>query len=163
EETADHSSSTVVTKIKRITKKTKAATDEVDKSALLKCVSCRWKVGAHVSSSGGWKMLQSTLLPLGIANAFALFVKSQCKWVSPPMPETYISDVVLPHGNQFEQPRRVSCILPLIVSITYVRGVCSEKREKSYQCFLDGLKRCEALDLKTYIFQSVCPFLFPSL
>lgn len=58
--------------------------------------------------------------------------------------------------------------LPLVF---WFRGVwyelmvlCREKRKKSYECFVDDLRRCDALGLKFYNFQYVhLPSLPPSL
>ena len=36
-----------------------------------------------------------------------------------------------------------------------LQGVPREKREKSFKCFLDDLKRCELLGLQLYNFQCV--------
>ncbi|KAK7694128.1 hypothetical protein QCA50_003704 [Cerrena zonata] len=83
------------------------------------------------------------------ATAFALFVKSQRKWTAPPTkPESIVSfqsrlkefgystDHILPHGSYL-----VNMGNPDI-----------EKRQKSYECFVDELKRCEELGLKLYNF-----------
>ncbi|KAF4615673.1 hypothetical protein D9613_012513 [Agrocybe pediades] len=107
-----------------------------------------WKIGAHVSASGGVENAVVNAAMIG-ANAFALFLKSQRKWTSPPItPESislfkermkeygYDSKVVLPHGNY----------------LVNLGNPDTEKREKSFECFLDDLKRCEALGLELYNF-----------
>ncbi|KAF5347887.1 hypothetical protein D9756_010143 [Leucocoprinus leucothites] len=112
-------------------------------------VNSPWKVGAHVSAAGGVENAVTKAASIG-ANAFALFLKSQRKWTSPALTEhsiasfkekmvqhKYSSDVVLPHGSY----------------LINLGNPDSEKRQKSYDCFLDDLKRCESLGLKYYNFQ----------
>jgi AP endonuclease-1 len=99
-----------------------------DDQNFLPRINSPWKVGAHVSSSGGvensvvnaamigyvdFKIIYTILLRLkSSANAFALFLKSQRKWTSPPLSEhsiktfkermvehKYSADMVLPHGS----------------------------------------------------------------
>ncbi|TFY61767.1 hypothetical protein EVG20_g6931 [Dentipellis fragilis] len=83
----------------------------------------------------------------GSAGAFALFLKSQRKWTGPALTEEsidkfkrwmsvlgYESGHVLPHGSY----------------LVNLGNPDAEKREKSYECFLDELKRCEQLGLTLY-------------
>ncbi|EGO21301.1 hypothetical protein SERLADRAFT_373106 [Serpula lacrymans var. lacrymans S7.9] len=105
-------------------------------------------IGAHVSAAGGIEKAVHNAAVIG-ANAFALFVKSQRKWTSPPLsPDSiekfksqmntlgYSSSHVLPHGSY----------------LINLGNPDEEKREKSYQCFLDDLQRCELLGLELYNF-----------
>ncbi|KAH7921053.1 AP endonuclease [Leucogyrophana mollusca] len=107
-----------------------------------------WKVGAHVSAAGGVENTIYNAASVG-ANAFALFVKSQRKWTSPSLAADSISSFkarmkefgyspahVLPHGSY-------------LINLGNPDG---EKREKSYECFLDDLQRCELLGLELYNF-----------
>ncbi|KAF8585172.1 AP endonuclease [Ramaria rubella] len=107
-----------------------------------------WKVGAHVSAAGGVENAIINAASIG-ANAFALFVKSQRKWTSAPLTEQsiatfrdrlmefdYAPELVLPHGSY----------------LINLGNPDEEKREKSYSCFLDDLKRCEQLGLTRYNF-----------
>ena len=86
------------------------------------------------------------------ANAFALFLKSQRKWAGPPLSEEsrvafakrlkafdYEAKHVLPHGNY----------------LVNLGNPDADVREKSYACFVDELKRCEALGLTLFNFQYV--------
>lgn len=111
-------------------------------------VNSPWKVGAHVSAAGGIENAVVNAVSIG-ANAFALFLKSQRKWTSPVLSEysielfkekmiehNYSPDVVLPHGSY----------------LINLGNPDSEKRQKSYDCFLDDLRRCESLSLKYYNF-----------
>ncbi|KIP11588.1 hypothetical protein PHLGIDRAFT_27828 [Phlebiopsis gigantea 11061_1 CR5-6] len=107
-----------------------------------------WKIGPHISAAGGVENAILNAASIG-ATAFALFLKSQRKWDSPSLTEksieafkarlkTFEYDVkhILPHGNY----------------LVNLGNPDPEKREKSYQCFLDELKRCEQLGLTFYNF-----------
>ncbi|KAG6840533.1 hypothetical protein C0991_006128 [Blastosporella zonata] len=124
-------------------RKRTAASIDVNKSALPVRMDTPWKVGAHVSAAGGIENSIFHAAEIG-ANAFALFLKSQRKWTSPALTPTsistfkerlieygYSSSVILPHGNY----------------LINLGNPDPEKREKSYACFLDDLKRCEELGL----------------
>ncbi|KAI1791074.1 AP endonuclease [Ganoderma leucocontextum] len=111
-------------------------------------VTNRWKIGPHVSSSGGVENSVINAAAVG-ANAFAIFLKSQRKWESNALKEEsvakfkarmnafgYSASHVLPHGSY----------------LVNLGNPDKEKREKSYACFLDDLKRCEELGLQLYNF-----------
>ncbi|CAA7271167.1 unnamed protein product [Cyclocybe aegerita] len=130
------------------TRKTKAKAAETDKSEFLERLETPWKIGAHVSSAGGVENAVVNAAMTG-ANSFALFLKSQRKWTSPPLSESsisefkrrmkeygYTSNLVLPHGSY----------------LINLGNPDLEKREKSFSCFLDDVKRCEALGLELYNF-----------
>jgi len=101
-------------------------------------------VGAHVSSSGGVE--NSVLNAKEIeANGFALFTKNQRQWVAKPLKEENIkkfkefldkynfsADAILPHDSY-------------LINLGHPE---KEKREKSYNAFLDEIKRVEQLGLK---------------
>uniref|UniRef100_A0A8H7Y1Y7 Apurinic-apyrimidinic endonuclease 1 n=1 Tax=Psilocybe cubensis TaxID=181762 RepID=A0A8H7Y1Y7_PSICU len=121
---------------------------EVDKSEFLPRAQSQWKVGAHVSAAGGVENAVLNAASIG-ANSFALFLKSQRKWESPPLSNEsitefkrlmkelgYESRMVLPHGSY----------------LINLGNPDAAKREKSFACFLDDLKRCEALGLELYNF-----------
>ncbi|THH28105.1 hypothetical protein EUX98_g6092 [Antrodiella citrinella] len=104
-----------------------------------------WKVGPHVSAAGGVENTIINATSIG-ATALSLFVKSQRKWelkeLTPASISTFKSrlaefgyspDHILPHGSYLGNPDQ-------------------EKRDKSYTCFLDDLKRCEQLDFVLYNF-----------
>ncbi|THH26742.1 hypothetical protein EUX98_g7445 [Antrodiella citrinella] len=107
-----------------------------------------WKVGPHVSAAGGVENTIINAASIG-ATAFALFVKSQRKWESKELTPASIStfksrlaefgyspDHILPHGSY----------------LVNLGNPDQEKRDKSYTCFLDDLKRCEQLGLVLYNF-----------
>ncbi|KXN87179.1 putative endonuclease 4 [Leucoagaricus sp. SymC.cos] len=129
----------------RSARRTKKATEP---ETFLPRVDSPWKVGAHVSAAGGVENAVTKAASIG-ATAFALFLKSQRKWTSPVLSEEsitsfkekmiehkYSPDVVLPHGSY----------------LINLGNPDQEKREKSYECFIDDLKRCESLGLKYYNF-----------
>ncbi|KAF9476426.1 AP endonuclease [Pholiota conissans] len=128
--------------------KGKAKESEVDSSAFLERVDSQWLVGAHVSAAKGVENAIINAASIG-ANAFALFLKSQRKWTSPPLTDTsiaefkkrmkeyrYTSKMVLPHGSY----------------LINLGNPDADKREKSYTCFVDDLKRCQELGLELYNF-----------
>ncbi|KAH8099663.1 AP endonuclease [Cristinia sonorae] len=107
-----------------------------------------WKVGPHVSAAGGVENTIVNAASIG-STAFALFVKSQRKWASNDLtPESisafksrmlefgYSPDQILPHGSY----------------LVNLGNPDKEKRDKSCECFLDDLKRCEQLGLRLYNF-----------
>ena len=49
----------------------------------------------------------------------------------------------------------------LDTTVKLTNGLAREKREKSFECFLDELKRCEQLGLELYNFQCVCLCFLP--
>lgn len=106
-------------------------------------------IGAHVSAAGGVHNSVTNAVQIG-ANAFALFLKSQRKWASPPMTTEArdlfasgckehgysASQYALPHGSY-------------LVNLAQADEV---KAVQAYGSFLDDLKRCEQLGIKLYNF-----------
>ncbi|KAJ6630382.1 xylose isomerase-like protein [Mycena sp. CBHHK59/15] len=107
-----------------------------------------WKVGAHVSAAGGIENAIINASAIG-ANSFALFVKSQRKWTSPALTESSISSF---KAQLVEHGFNPSHILPHGSYLINLGNPDAEKRQKSYDCFLDDLKRCESLGLTLYNF-----------
>ncbi|KAJ7310624.1 xylose isomerase-like protein [Mycena albidolilacea] len=110
--------------------------------------SSLWKVGAHVSAAGGIENAIINAAAIG-ANSFALFVKSQRKWSSPPFSETTVSNFKARLTDYGYDPRHV---LPHGSYLINLGNPDAEKRQKSYDCFLDDLQRCESLGLLLYNF-----------
>ncbi|KAJ3538927.1 hypothetical protein NMY22_g4962 [Coprinellus aureogranulatus] len=92
-------------------KQSKPKVMQYDATKFLPRVKSPWKVGAHVSASGGVENAVVNAAMIG-ANAFALFLKSQRKWTSPPLTPSSIAlfkqrmdeldydcKHVLPHGS----------------------------------------------------------------
>ena len=106
-------------------------------------------IGAHISGAGGVQNAVTNAVHIG-ANAFAVFLKSQRKWASPPMADDArdgfkencaregfeAGKVVLPHGSY-------------LVNLAQEED---EKAKQAYDCFLDDLKRCDALGIKLFNF-----------
>ncbi|KAK7036029.1 AP-endonuc-2 domain-containing protein [Favolaschia claudopus] len=107
-----------------------------------------WKVGAHVSAAGGLENAVINAASIG-ANAFALFVKSQRKWTSPALSSTTITNFKAKLAEHNYEPRY---ILPHGSYLINLGNPDTEKRQKSYNCFLDDLERCESLGLTLYNF-----------
>ncbi|KAF9040461.1 AP endonuclease [Hymenopellis radicata] len=110
--------------------------------------SSAWKVGAHVSAAGGVENAVTNAVAVG-ANAFSLFVKSQRKWTSPDLKESSISAFksrLEEHGYDARH------VLPHGSYLINLGNPHTEKREKSYECFVDDLRRCAQLGLVVYNF-----------
>ncbi|KIK68947.1 hypothetical protein GYMLUDRAFT_627566 [Collybiopsis luxurians FD-317 M1] len=122
--------------------------DNIELSAFRNRVSSSWKVGAHVSAAGGVENSVLNAAKIG-ANAFALFLKSQRKWTSPPLKESSVLTFKSRMNEFGYSPRHV---LPHGSYLINLGNPDFEKREKSYECFLDDLKRCEELGLELYNF-----------
>ncbi|KAJ4483695.1 AP endonuclease [Lentinula aciculospora] len=125
-----------------------SAQDVIDLSSFPERVSSEWKVGAHVSAAGGVENAVLNAAKIG-ANAFALFVKSQRKWSSPPLTESSISSF---KSRMKELSYDSKFVLPHGSYLINLGNPDAEKREKSYECFLDDLRRCDALGLELYNF-----------
>jgi deoxyribonuclease-4 len=101
-------------------------------------------VGAHVSASGGVENAVKNASEIG-ADGFALFTKNQRQWKAKPLSEEsvknfkklineygYNTDGILPHDSY-------------LINLGHPEP---EKREKSYDAFIDEIKRVEQLGLK---------------
>jgi len=101
-------------------------------------------VGAHVSASGGVENAVKNAVEIG-ADGFALFTKNQRQWVAKPLSEKSInkfkelmdehgfsSDGVLPHDSY-------------LINLGHPE---EDKRQKSYDAFVDEIRRVEQLGLK---------------
>ncbi|KAI1208737.1 AP endonuclease [Annulohypoxylon truncatum] len=106
-------------------------------------------IGAHVSSAGGVQNSITNAMHIG-ANAFALFLKSQRKWVNPPIaPDALDGFLTLSKSNKFEVHKHC---LPHGSYLVNLAAADEEKAEQAYNSFLDDLKRCESLGIKLYNF-----------
>ncbi|KAJ8507299.1 hypothetical protein ONZ45_g10322 [Pleurotus djamor] len=117
-------------------------------STFSRSLNCRHKVGAHVSAAGGVENAITNAHAIG-ANAFALFLKSQRKWSSPPLKDSSIEQFKQ-RLKDYDYPAKY--ILPHGSYLINLGNPDDEKREKSYECFLDDLRRCELLGLELYNF-----------
>lgn len=111
-------------------------------------VSSPWKIGAHVSAAGGVENTVRNAAMVG-ANSFALFVKSQRKWDSPSLSVGNIDGFKRRMQEFGYSPKHV---LPHGSYLVNLGNPDEEKRQKSFNCFLDDLQRCEQLGLELYNF-----------
>lgn len=114
---------------------------------MLRSTTSKYKFGAHVSTQGGISNSVTNAYKIG-CNAFALFLKSPRRWVSPQYTQEEVDKFkanceeykydplldILPHGQYF-------------INLT---NPDPEKAEKSYDSLIDELKRCEQLGIGLY-------------
>ncbi|KAF0464173.1 AP endonuclease [Gigaspora margarita] len=105
-------------------------------------------VGAHVSVSGGIHNAIQYSLSIG-ANAFAIFLRNQRRWDAQPLNPEHVS--MFREGCE-ENMYPPGSVLPHGSYLINLGNPDQEKREKSYQAFLEDLKRCEILGLTLYNF-----------
>lgn len=106
-------------------------------------------IGAHVSASGGVQNSIPNSLHIG-GNSFALFLKSQRKWTSPPLaPEARDQFKAFCVEHKYDAAKHV---LPHGSYLVNLAQADNEKADQAYNCFLDDLQRCEALGIKLYNF-----------
>jgi deoxyribonuclease-4 len=101
-------------------------------------------VGAHVSASGGVENAVKNAAQIG-ASGFALFTKNQRQWVAKPLSEKSIAkfkDFMQEHGYNAD------AVLPHDSYLINLGHPEIEKREKSYNAFVNEIKRVETLGLK---------------
>ncbi|KAG0650692.1 Apurinic-apyrimidinic endonuclease 1 [Hyphodiscus hymeniophilus] len=106
-------------------------------------------IGAHVSAAGGVHNSIQNALHIG-GNAFALFLKSQRKWLSPataPEARDQFKSFCLEHKYD-----AIKHVLPHGSYLVNLAQADAEKAEQAYDCFLDDLQRCEALGIQLYNF-----------
>ncbi|KAI4164943.1 MAG: hypothetical protein LQ342_001576 [Letrouitia transgressa] len=109
----------------------------------------RMFIGAHVSIAKGVQNSVTNCVHIG-GNAFALFLKSQRKWESPPLQDANRDQFRLncaDHG--YDATRHV------VPHGSYLVNLAQEdpdKAKQAYDCFLEDLHRCEALGIRFYNF-----------
>ena len=101
-------------------------------------------VGANVSSSGGVENAPINANKIG-AKSFALFVKNQMQWKSPPLSQKNIYDFKENIKKYNYSPEH---ILPHDSYLINLGSPEEEKYQKSIDYFLDEPKKCEQLGLK---------------
>jgi AP endonuclease-1 len=83
-------------------------------------------------------------------NAFALFLKSQRKWVSPPLaPEARDQFKAFCSERKYDAAKHV---LPHGSYLVNLAQAEPERADQAYTCFLEDLQRCEALGIRLYNF-----------
>lgn len=103
-------------------------------------------VGAHISAQGGVK--NAPINSFKVAGmAFAVFLKNQRTWVPTKLTEDNITDFgenckTYKYDNNFIVPHA-----PYLINLASADVAL---REKSYESFIEDLKRCEVLNIKFY-------------
>jgi deoxyribonuclease-4 len=100
-------------------------------------------IGAHVSASGGVENAPLNAEAIG-AKAFALFTKNQKRWVAPDLTEKSILSF---KANLKDAGISADMVLPHDSYLINLGNPDPEKREKSYNAFVNELKRVEQLGL----------------
>ena len=100
-------------------------------------------IGAHVSAAGGVFHTPERAAEIG-ANAFALFTKNQKRWTAPRLPE---ESIITFKDNLKKYNFDPEYILPHDSYLINLGNPDNEKREKSFNAFVDELKRVEQLGL----------------
>lgn len=105
-------------------------------------------IGAHISAAGGlFHAFENAAKIRG--NAMALFLKSQRQWAAKPLEPKVIEDFKrTAEAHKFD----MSKILPHGSYLVNLANPSEEKRTKSYEAFVDELKRCEQLGIQLYNF-----------
>ncbi|OQO04009.1 hypothetical protein B0A48_10652 [Cryoendolithus antarcticus] len=106
-------------------------------------------IGAHISSAGGVQNAPVNSVHIG-ANAFALFLKSQRKWVNPPLVDEVASS--FHHhckSHTYDQTKHVVPHGSYLVNLAHTDA---DRTKQAYDAFLDDLQRCERLGIKLYNF-----------
>ncbi|KAI8821369.1 xylose isomerase-like protein [Fimicolochytrium jonesii] len=110
---------------------------------------CGKYVGAHVSAAGGaWNAVVKSV---GIGGtAFALFVKNQRRWTSPPIAANQITAFKAACTAAKLDPRKH--LLPHGSYLINLASVDADKATQAFDAFVDELKRCEELGIGLYNF-----------
>ena len=101
-------------------------------------------VGAHVSSSGGVFNAPKNAFEIG-AKSFALFVKNQKRWISPPLTTKAIDKF---HKNMEKYNFSYDKVLPHDSYLINLGNPVKDKWEQSLEAFIDEVQRVSQLNLK---------------
>ena len=124
--------------------------------------SLKW-VGAHISAAGGLPNAIHNALRIG-GQSLALFLKSQRKWdnpdLSPSMAKAFIEAAekavyIDTHRGDDGPPARAGISKRILPHGSYLINLANddvEKRKKSFDNFMDDLRRCEACHIGLYNF-----------
>lgn len=106
-------------------------------------------VGAHVSIAKGVENAITNAVHIG-GNALAMFLQSQRKWENPDLkPENRDSFISACSLHSYDAKQH---IVPHGSYLVNLAAKDAAQAQKSYDFFLDDLKRCEALGIKYYNF-----------
>jgi deoxyribonuclease-4 len=98
-------------------------------------------IGAHVSAAGGVENAPARASEIG-ATAFALFIKNQRQWHSPPLSASSVAAFKASCERMGYGPGR---ILPHDSYLINLGHPSDPELERSRAAFLDEMRRCEAL------------------
>lgn len=101
------------------------------------------RVGAHVSAAGGVQNAPRNAAAIG-AKAFALFTKNQKQWSAKPLDIQTIDEFAIAMNEGGFRPQDV---LPHDSYLINLGHPDDEQRAKSYEAFVDEMRRCEQLGL----------------
>ncbi|KAB5580306.1 xylose isomerase-like protein [Coniochaeta sp. 2T2.1] len=142
-------------KKKRLTKSERAAQALQDamplapRTSVLTSLKRAMYIGAHVSAAGGVHNSVTNATKIG-ANAFALFLKSQRKWESPPLQDEHRDEFLTKvKEEKFDAGRHV---LPHGSYLINLAQGDKSKADQAYESFIDDLRRCESLGIRLYNF-----------
>ncbi|SNX81622.1 related to APN1 - AP endonuclease [Melanopsichium pennsylvanicum] len=129
-------------------------------------------IGAHISSAGGVENAPLNALRIG-GNAFSCFVRPKMQWASNPIPDTsavqfkqrikdfgFMPDLGTeneanvrgePHGTT-RVGREIGYVIPHGCYLVNLANPAIDKREKSFEAFIDDLQRCEQLGVRLFNF-----------
>ncbi|KXX73968.1 DNA-(apurinic or apyrimidinic site) lyase 1 [Madurella mycetomatis] len=135
---------------KRKTGSNKDANDKMSLAARTALSSLKREmcIGAHVSAAGGVQNAIQNASNIG-ANAFALFLKSQRKWTSPPLADEARTQF---HAMRKQHNYNAKLILPHGSYLVNLAQTDAAKATQAYENFVDDLRRCEALGISLYNF-----------
>lgn len=127
----------------------KAAKVKIVAPSFERFTSSRMRFGAHVGMSGGVFNAVTNAIALG-CNSFALFLKSPRRWESPQITDEDAEKFRSLCEEHNYNPR--TDILPHGSYFINMANPDKEKWQKSFDCLLDDLKRCEKLNIGHYNF-----------
>ncbi|GBE58966.1 apurinic apyrimidinic endonuclease [Babesia ovata] len=105
-------------------------------------------IGAHVSTAGGPDFAVLNAYNT-CGQAFALFLKNQRRWDSPPLSDKSVQKFA---ENIKKCNYDVRYVLPHGSYLINIANPDAEKRKKSYEHFVDDIQRCEKLGITLYNF-----------
>ncbi|SPO20883.1 related to APN1 - AP endonuclease [Ustilago trichophora] len=130
-------------------------------------------IGAHISSAGGVENAPLNALRIG-GNAFSCFVRPKMQWASNPIPSSSaerFKERVVQHGFMSPSDKTVKkeegidddtsgkgggggygYVVPHGCYLVNLANPEPEKREKSFEAFIDDLQRCEQLGIRLFNF-----------
>ncbi|KAF2421835.1 DNA-lyase [Tothia fuscella] len=110
-------------------------------------------LGAHISAAGGVHNAVTASVHIG-GNAFALFLKSQRKWVNPDLQDEHCTQF-LSNCKEHKYDKVNHKIPPIVPHGSYLVNLAHpdpDRTKQAYDVFLDDLDRCNKLGIHLYNF-----------